>query len=189
MDQQLVNFKTVIKRKLVKLKFSNGQIQTEISLSDYDYRILKAEAFKISLPEYELQKLIEDIKQTIRLDPKVEIKYKVLLNEISLGQHIKILTRDTRGEAIEEFISLGENRFLLIYHERGALQITDELRALTSPWDVGGFIDFEVYRSGKRVTHDDDLTVYRTRIIKEIQFLVPPLEYDQLFLSEEKAPI
>lgn len=189
MDQQLVNFKTFIKKKLVKLKFSNGHIHTEISLSDYDYRILKAEAFKLNLPEHELQKMIEDVKQTIKLDPKVEIKYKVLLNELTIGQHIRIITRDDRGEAIEEFIFLGENRFLLIYHERGALQITDELRALTSPWDVGGFIDFEVFRNGKKITHDDDLTVYRTRPIKEIQFLVPPLEYDQLFLSEDKASI
>jgi len=184
-DSSLNTLKTTIRKKLVKLKITTGIVTPEVSLSDSDYRQLKTEAERLEISESKLRGLIEEVRDTITLKPKEEIKYKILLKEIPLGQHVRINTKDDKGEAIEELVFIGENRFFLIHHERGSLKINDELKAITFPWEVGGFIDFEVFRDGKRISHGEDLTIYRTRPIKEIVFLHPQFDYEQLVSSDE----
>jgi len=184
-DSNLAAFKSTIRKKMVKLKIAGSMVLPETSLSDFDYRQLKAEAEKLEISETNLRKLIDEVRDSISLQPKKEIRYKVLLHEIPFGQHIWMNTKDEKGEAIEELVFIGENRFILIHHERGSLKINDELRAMLFPWEVGGFVDFEVFRDNKRVTYSDDLTIYRTRPIKEIVFMNPQFDYEQLISFDE----
>jgi hypothetical protein len=172
--------KKQIRKKLVKLSINNGIPEIKMSLSESDYKSLIADSSKISVKEEELKKIIEEVRGSVKLDPKPENKYKVLLKEIKIGQHIKLVTRDEKGEAIEELIYLGENKFFLLNHERGSLIITDELKALNFPWEIDGYIDFEVYRNNERFVFNNELTVYRTKKLKEIYFMKPPDEFDQI---------
>ena len=180
MNKNVSTLKGFIKKKLVKdVSFDiESNISKQISLTDKEYNEVRRESEKYDLSKSDLNKLIKEVSDNLSLAPKIEELYKVIPTELKLGQHIKLYTTDEKGEAIEELIYMGESKFTLISHERGALLPNDELKTITSPWNVEGLIDFEVYRDNKRVIEGKDFSIYRTRRIKKIQLLTPQVSDD-----------
>jgi hypothetical protein len=190
MANEVEHLKSLIKYKLVNFKESvldilDGKIDLKVSLSDEDFRFLEKEALKINIKREELIRYIDEVRASINFAPEIKTQFKIMPTEIPLGQHIKLVTYDEKGEAIEELISIGDSHFVLIYHERNSLRLTDVLKSRTSPWNVGGYIDFEVYRNNERVTVGK-LSIYRTRTIKQMLYLNPQIDYDKLLLSDEE---
>jgi hypothetical protein len=190
MANEADRLKSLIKYKLVNLKESvldilDGKIDLKISLSDEDFRFLEREAQKVNISRVELIRYIDEVRATINFSPEIRTQLKIIPAEIPLGQHIKLVTSDEKGEAIEELIYIGDNHFVLVYHERNSLRLTDVLKSRTSPWNVGGYIDFEVYRNNERVINGK-LSIYRTRIIRQMAYLNPQIDYDKLLLSDEE---
>lgn len=187
MKQDLTALKQLIQKKLIKdLSFeaNDEELNFRVTLTDLEYRELIKESAKIGLNKHELDKLIDQVKETIRFDTKTKEVLKLIPALITPGQYFRLRTHDETGDAAEEFICIGSNRFILIAHERGALNLLDELRSLTSPWNVGGYIDFEVYRNDKRVVQEGDLNIYRTKPIKNIQLLEPKFDFDAFYRNK-----
>ena len=190
MANDVDHLKSLIKYKLVNFKESvldilDGKIDLKVSLSDENFRFLEKEALKINVKREELIRYIDEVRGSINFAPEIKTQFKIIPTEIPLGQHIKLVTYDDKGEAIEELINIGDSHFVLIYHERNSLRLTDVLKSRTSPWNVGGYIDFEVYRNNERVTVGK-LSIYRTRTIKQMLYLNPQIDYDKLLLSDEE---
>jgi hypothetical protein len=191
MADDIDRLKSLIKYKLINLKESvldilNGKIDLKISLSDEDFRFLEKEAQKINITRSELIRYIDEVRAGINFAPETRSMFKIIPADVPLGQHIRLVTNDERGEAIEEFIYIGDNQFVLVNHERNSLMLTDVLVPRTSPWNVGGFIDFEVYRNNVRVIVNGKLSIYRTRKIKQMLYLIPQIDYDKLLLNDEE---
>lgn len=187
MSQELTALKQLIQKKLIKdLSFSSEEedLSFRITLTNLEYRELLKESAKVGLTKYDLDKLIDQVKESIKFDPKVKEVLKMIPSLMTPGQYFRLKTNDETGDAVEEFICIGSNRFVLVKHERGALTLLDELRSLTSPWNVGGFIDFEVFRNNKRVVKTSDLDVYRTKTIKNIQLLEPQFNFDEFYKNQ-----
>lgn len=183
--------KSLIRFKLINLKESvldimDGKIDLNISLSDEDFRFLEKEAQKVNISRQELIKYIDEVRASINFAPEIRTQIKIIPGDIPLGQHIRLVTSDEKGEAIEELIHIGDNHFVLVYHERNSLRLTDVLKSRTSPWNVGGYIDFEVYRNDDRVIVNEKLSIYRTRPIRQMAYLIPQIDYDKLLLSDEE---
>ncbi len=184
MSTELRNLKDKIKRLMIKdLSFDAAHDQTDfrIALTDHDYRLLKKETEKIQISKYELDKLIDQVRSEIKFEPKVNEVKKVIPNELKMGQHIRLITRDEKGEALEEMIYIGEFNFVLTKHERGSLELLDELKSETSPWNLGGFIDFQVYRNGERIVKNENLSIYRTKRLTSIQLLDPQFDFEAFY--------
>jgi hypothetical protein len=191
MTNDIERFKAQIRYRLINLRESvlnlrNGRIDLKISLSDEDYRFLRREAGKNNISRAELIKLIEEEREGIKLNPEITFYFRIIPLEIPLGQHIRLVTSDESGEAIEELICLGDNYFILIHHERNSLHLTDILRSITSPWNTGASVTFEVFRNNSRVILNNRLSLYRTRPLKQIAFLIPQIDYDKLVLNWEE---
>jgi len=185
--------KSKINDELLKLKkgdftFYNNAISLNLSLTDLEYKKLLTNAQEIGVDKDKLNELINEQKDELKrsFQPKVSVVYKLKPTDLQLGQHLKIITRDDYGEAVEELIFVGNERFILIGHERESLLIGDELKSISSPWSEGGVVDFEVYRNGKRFIYDDDHTIYRTRKILYIEIIEPQFDYAKLFSDENK---
>lgn len=183
MKKDTENLIKFIQNKLVKkVTFDIGMELKDknIRLTNKEYIEIEKEAENYEVSKSVLNELIQESIDKISLGPKIEEEFKILPKELTLGQHIKLFTDDGNGIAIEEFIFIGDNRFILINHERGSLLVNDELRNLTSPWNIGGYVDFEVYRNDKKVIQDNKYSIYRTRKLVKIQLLYPQFDYDSL---------
>ena len=189
--ENIDKIKSKIKDQLLDLKkgdftFNNNAISLNLSLTDLEYKNLLLTAQEIGIEKEKLNELINEEKEHLKkmFQPKVKVIYKLKPKEIQLGQYLKVYTKDDSGEAVEELIYIGDESFILIGHERGSLMIGDELKTITSPWSEGGYIDFEVYRDGKRFIYDDEHTIYRTRKINYIEIIEPQFDYAKLFSNE-----
>lgn len=183
MKMDTENLIKYIQNKLVKkVTFDIGMELKDknIRLTNKEYIEIEKEAKKYEVSKNILNELIQESIDKISLGPKIEEEFKVLPKDLVLGQHIKLFTDDGNGVAIEELIFIGDNRFILINHERGSLLINDELKNLTSPWNIGGYVDFEVYRDDKKVIHENKYSIYRTRKLIKIQLLIPQFDYHSL---------
>ncbi len=184
MNQDLTALKLLIQKKLIKdLSFDSNDddLNFRVTLTDLEYRELTRESVKAGLNKHQLDKLIDQVKETIRFDTKTKEVLKIIPALITPGQFVRLKTHDETGDAVEEFICIGSNRFILTNHERGALELLDELKSITSPWNVSGYIDFEVYRNDERVVQEGDLDIYRTKTIKNIQLLEPKFDFDAFY--------
>ena len=187
MNQDLTALKLLIQKKLIKdLSFDSNDddLNFRVTLTDLEYRELTRESVKVGLNKHQLDKLIDQVKETIRFDTKIKEVLKIIPALITPGQYLRLRTHDETGDAVEELICIGGNRFVLIRHERASLELLDELRSLTSPWNVSGYIDFEVYRNDERVVRDSDLNVYRTKPIQNIQLLEPQFDFDAFYRNK-----
>lgn len=194
MTQELTALKQLIQKKLIKdLSFTSDDddLSFRVTLTNLEYRELLKESAKIGVAKHELDKLIDQVKESIKFDTKIKETLKLIPANIKIGQYLRLRTHDQTGDATEEFICFGNSRFILVKHERGALEIMDELKSLTSPWNVGGFVDFEVYRNNKQIIREGNLNVYRTKTLKNIQILDPQFDFDAFyktqFISEEQT--
>lgn len=189
MSKDTDHLHTLIKQKLINFRETginilDGKIDIKLTLTDQNFRILKREAEQLQINEEELIRMIEHVKSNITFEDKMEVRHKIVLPDIPMGQHIRLITSDGQGEAIEGFIYIGEYSFIVVKHERGSLLLCDHLVSVTSPWTPGGYIEFEVYRNNERVIKPGNLSLYRTKPIKQIQFLNSQFDYHQLFVRE-----
>ncbi len=183
MAENVENLIKHIQKKLVKkVTFDIGSELKgkNIKLTNKEYIEIEREAQKYEISKSRLNELIQESIDKISLGPRIEEEFKILPSNLDLGQHIKLYTDDGNGLAIEELIFIGDNRFILIDHERGSLLINDELKNMTSPWNISGHVDFEVYRDGEKVIHEGKYSIYRTRKLTKIQLLFPQFDYDSL---------
>ena len=190
MENKVTTLKNIIKSKMIKdisVNFENNNVDFQISLTDHDYRILKKEADNINITKHELDKLIDKTREEINFKPKIKDELKIIPTELKTGQHIRLITKDEKGEAIEELIYMSNNSFILVRHERGSLKLLDELRSISSPWNIGGHIDFHVFRDGKRLIKEAKYSVYRTKNIVNIQKLIPQFDFEKFFKSKKKT--
>ncbi len=193
MSKELDALELSIKNKLINFKSSafdiiQGKMNLQLSLSDQDFRVLEKEAVKQNISKQELINLIEEVRSSINFEPRIESKRKINIEDVKKGQHIKLTTRDEKGEAIEELIYLGDNYLILIEHERGSLKPGDLLLSVTSPWNVGAYIEFHVYRNNERVIRDGKYSIYRTKNIQSLQFLYPQFDFEKFFSSQLTDP-
>jgi len=137
MENKVTTLKNIIKSKMIKdisVNFENNNVDFQISLTDHDYRILKKEADNINITKHELDKLIDKTREEINFKPKIKDELKIIPTELKTGQHIRLITKDEKGEAIEELIYMSNNSFILVRHERGSLKLLDELRSISSEY-------------------------------------------------------
>jgi hypothetical protein len=182
-EKELAILKNSIRKKLIKdLLFDaiNDSVDFRISLSGVEYRELQKESSGF-LKKYELDRLIDEVKSSIKFDARVKEELKILPAKLELGQHIRLKTHDESGEAIEGMIHIGNDRFLLVEHERNSLELLDELQSIISPWSVGGYINFLVFRDKKQIIREGEKSVYRTKKITNIQLLNPQFDFDDFY--------
>jgi len=181
MEANFHELQSAIKTKLVKkitFDIAQGTVNFNLSLNATDFAELEQKAKELNVPKTELLKLINKAKNEITLEPKIVDSMKVIPHELAVGQHIKLITNDGNGEAIEELIHIKEGNFILINHERGSLLVGDHLKSVTSPWNINTKIDFEVYRDGKRYIKDDKYSIYRSRAIVKMYLLYPQFDFE-----------
>ena len=181
MEENFFELQSAIKSKLVKkitFDILEGTDNFNLSLNTTDFAELEQKAKELNVPKNELLKLINKTKNEITLEPKIIESMKVIPYDLPVGQHVKLITNDGNGEAIEEFIHIKEGNFILINHERGSLLIGDHLKSVTSPWNINTKIDFEIYRNGERFIKDDKYSIYRSRAIAKMYLLYPQFDFE-----------
>lgn len=189
MNQNLFTLKQTIKNKLVKdltFDFQNEDTNFNVSLNSIEYRELLKEAANMGLSNEQLDKLISEVKSNINFEPKVREILKLIPSELETGQHIRLKTYDNTGIATEEFIYMGDNKFVVVKHEREALEILDILKANTIPWTVDCEAEFEVFRNNMQVVMENELSIYKTKKIQNIQLLTPQFDFDEFYLNRYK---
>lgn len=141
-------------------------------LQDSIYRNLWARAAELGFSEPQFKQLLAQLALEIQQSKDYQIKSeetrRLIPGTIAKGHHIKLVTIDEMGTSNEELIALGDAWFLLIRHERGSLGQFDLLKAVSSPWEIRGSADFQVFRNGLQVIHKAKGDLYQTKKIHSI---------------------
>ncbi len=194
-DKLLQFYKFIIRRIVGTVDYNPEQdeyIFNRISISDDILKEITEEGRRYGLTADECVQVVNRVSSDISPKPYAGIsKGQFDSRSIALGQHFEIhFEHPHTGYGKIELVCSENHRFIVLGSSISGLNILDELEAVTLVWNPGFFIDFAVFRKGKR--YPDKKTKlaigkYAYLLIYEPSAVYEIIDSDKDFAKKEKA--
>lgn len=194
-DKLLQFYKFIIRRIVGTVDYNPEQdeyIFNRISISDDILKEITEEGRRYGLTTDECVQVVNRVSSDISAKPYADIsKGQFDSRSIALGQHFEIhFEHPHTGCGKIELVCSENHRFIVLGSSISGLSILDELEAVTPVWNPGFFIDFAVFRKGKRYPgRKTKLTVgkYTSLFIYEPSVVYEIIDSDKDFAKKERT--
>ena len=183
MGSKLLRFQKYIVRQIIDTvdydPEKDDYIINRISLTDKNLQTINEEGNRYGLTPEQCAQIISQVSNNIVLEPATAIHKSIYdVRKATFGQHLDIcFDHPNKGPHHIEVVALNQGRYMVLSSTIRGLQLLDELEPVSLVWNPGFFIDFHVFREGKRYPGDQTklsigkfthIKVYSPSVVHEI---------------------
>jgi len=182
MEDKLKYFEKYIIKKVVNMVGYSPERDeydfNHIHLTDDMMQEIEAEGRRYGIQDTELQQVITQTLDHIRVDPSVNVKYgNITLESLKTGQHLRLkIVHPEKGEHHIDMLVLQPEKFFVLSSDISGLVFEDVLVPMDKVWNATYNIDFMVMRSGKQVPNS--VTTLHLEKFESVEFYTPSLVHE-----------
>lgn len=149
-----------------------------IHLTDDIMQEIEAEGRRYGIQDTELQQVITQTIDHIRVEPSVNVKYgNITLDSLKVGQHLRLkIAHPDKGEHSIDMLFLQPEQFFVLTSDIPGLVYEDVLISIDKVWNTSYDIEFKVMRGGELVPNS--ATILHLGKLESVEFFTPSIVHE-----------